>query len=48
MSTTSIIHPLHFQILQRVDTTWYFKNGGFFYNRTGKSSPESDQEMIHP
>jgi len=46
MSTTSIIHPLHFQIIQRVGTTWYFKNGGVFYNRTGEHIPESDRERL--
>jgi hypothetical protein len=42
----SIIHPLHFQIIQREGTTWYFKNGGVFYNRTGEPIPESDRERL--
>lgn len=46
MSTTSIIHPLHFQIIQRVGTTWYFKYGSVFFNRTDKSLPESDRERL--
>lgn len=46
MSTTSIIHPLHFQIILKVGTTWYFKNGGVFYNRTGKPIPKSDRERL--
>jgi hypothetical protein len=46
MSTTSIIHPLHFQIIQRIGTIWYFKYGSVFYNRTDKSLPESDRERL--
>ncbi|MBD2603854.1 hypothetical protein H6G81_04725 [Scytonema hofmannii FACHB-248] len=46
MSTTSIIHPLHFQIIQRIGTTWYFKYGSVFYNRTDKSLPESNRERL--
>jgi hypothetical protein len=33
MSTTSIIHPLHYLIVKREGTTWYFKPGdSVFYN----------------
>ncbi|AFZ61255.1 hypothetical protein H6G54_02910 [Anabaena cylindrica FACHB-243] len=33
MSTTSIIHPLHYLIVKREGTTWYFKPGNsVFYN----------------
>ncbi|MCC5616528.1 hypothetical protein LC605_15900 [Nostoc sp. CHAB 5836] len=46
MSSTSIIHPLHFQIIRREGTTWYFKNGSIFYNRTGEPIPESDRERL--
>ncbi|WP_414552003.1 hypothetical protein [Anabaena sp. CCY 0017] len=46
MSLTSVIHPLHFQIIQRNGTTWYFKYGSVFYNRTDKDLPESDRERL--
>lgn len=46
MSRTSIIHPLHFQIIQREGTTWYFKYGNIFYNCAGESIPETDRERL--
>lgn len=46
MSTKSVIHPLHFQIIQRKGTTWYFKYGSVFYNRADKSLPEADRERL--
>lgn len=46
MSKTSIIHPLHFQIIQRKGATWYFKYGSVFYNRTDKDLPENDRERL--
>ena len=44
MSTASIIHPFHFQIIQRSGTTWYFKGGIPFYNSTNK--PLLDRERL--
>ncbi len=32
MSNTSVVHPLHYLIVNRVGTTWYFKSGEVFYN----------------
>ncbi len=42
----TIIHPLHFQIIEKKGKTWYFEYGEVFYNRTGKPVPETDRETL--
>lgn len=42
----SIIHPLHFQIIRREGTTWYFKSGSIFYNKDNQPIPEHDRERL--
>jgi hypothetical protein len=32
MSTTSIIHPLHFMTIRKERKNWYFSPGDIFYN----------------
>ena len=47
MSTaTSVIHPIHFQIVERKNADWYFKNGTPFYNPTSKPLPTADVERL--
>jgi hypothetical protein len=46
MSSTSIIHPAHFLIIERKNAAWYFKYGKVFYNCTDEPLPEHDRERL--
>ena len=46
MSVASIIHPIHFQIIERRGTTWYFKGGTLFYKSTSQPLPDTDTERL--
>lgn len=48
MSTASLIHPLHYLIVKREGTTWYFKPGSsVFYNPRNVPVSLTLEERLH-
>lgn len=48
MSATSLVHPLHYLIVQRRGTTWYFKSGGsVFYNPRNVPVSLELEDILH-
>lgn len=45
---SSLIHPLHYQVVRREGTTWYFQSGGkVFYNPRNVPVSLEPEDLLH-